>query len=241
MEELIKDYQAGMPIKELKVKYKMSVGNIYYHFNKLGIQKKGYVIPYDNPFIQASPERDYWLGWIFSDGCIVNTPKNKYVYLACLDTDILLKFKHFCGNRAKLNSFKYITPKSKEERIMNKVVINSSELVDYFKDTFNIANKKASTLNPNIELNWNILRGAYDGDGSFKKGVVITSMSKNWIDKICRFYNLHNLHYTLLYDTGYRLAIYKKEDITKVFHYLYDNQTLYLQRKKDDLSRLAIR
>lgn len=241
MEELIRDYQMGIPIKELERKYKMSSGSIYYYFKKLNIPKKGYTIHYNNPFIQYSHERDYWLGWLFSDGCIVNTPRYKYVYLACLDYDILLKFKDFCGNRAKLNSFKYTTPKSKEEKVMHKVVINSSELANYFKDTFGIANKKATTLNPNIELNWNILRGAYDGDGSFKKGVVITSMSKEWIYKICKFYDTHNLHYTLLYDTGYRLAIYKKEDIKKVFHYLYDNQTLYLQRKKEDLFRLAMR
>lgn len=241
MEKLIEDYQAGMPIKDLSTKYRVSVGSIYYHLKKQNIHKRGYIIHYDNPFTIDSPERDYWLGWIFSDGCIVNTPKHKYVYLACLDLDILLKFKTFCGDRATLTNFSYITPVSKEKRIMHKVCINSSELSDYFKQTYGTANKKAASLNPNIELNWDVLRGAYDGDGSFKKGVVITSMSKLWIDKICKFYDSYDLHYTLIYDTGYRLAIYKKKDVTKVYHYLYDNQNLYLQRKKNDLSRLAIK
>ena len=39
--------------------------------------------------------------------------------------------------------------------------------------------------------------------------------------------------------TAYRLSVYRKEDIKRIYHYLYDNQTLYLDRKKQDLSRLA--
>ena len=89
------------------------------------IKNHGNIIHYNNPFKIDSPERDYWLGWILSDGCIVKDTTHAYVYLACLDLDILLKFKEFCGSRAKLNKFKYITPKSKETKIMYKVVINS--------------------------------------------------------------------------------------------------------------------
>lgn len=109
----------------------------------------------------------------------------------------------------------------------------------FFKEKYNLSNKKSSTMNPTINLNWNLLRGAFDGDGSFKKGVVITSMSKLWIDKIKTFYDEYNIHYTCLYDTAYRLGVYRKVDIKKIYHYLYDNQTLYLERKKKDLSRLA--
>lgn len=194
---------------------------------------------YENPFLVNTAERDYWLGWIFSDGCIVYDKTHAYVYLACLDYDILIKFKEFCGDRAKMNKFKYITPKSKEERIMYKVVINSKELVAYFANKYNIIGKKANTLNPDININWDLLRGVYDGDGSFKKGVVLTSKSKAWIDKIIEFYQKYDIHYTVTYDTAYRLSVYKKKDLKRIYHYLYDNTTMYLQRKKDDLSRLA--
>lgn len=194
---------------------------------------------YDNPFIIDSPERDYWLGWIFSDGCIVYDKRHAYVYLACLDYDILLKFKEFCGDRAKLNKFKYTTPKSKEERIMYKVVINSQELVVFFANKYNIVGKKAESLNPDIKINWDLLRGVYDGDGSFKKGVVLTSKSKKWIDKIASFYDENDLHYTITQDSAYRLAIYRKKDVKKVYNLLYHNASIYLPRKKYDLSRLA--
>lgn len=197
------------------------------------------IIHYENPFLVDSPERDYWLGWIFSDGCIVNTPKHQYIYLACLDYDILLKFKEFCGERAKMNKFKYITPKSKQERIMHKVVINSKELVIFFANRYNITGKKADTLNPDIDINWDLLRGVYEGDGSFKKGVVLTSKSKAWIDKIASFYDSLGIHYTIVQDTAYRLGVYKKKDLKFIYHQLYDNAPVFLQRKKDDLSRLA--
>ena len=203
------------------------------------IKNHGNIIHYNNPFEINSPERDYWLGWILSDGCVVKDATHAYVYLACLDLDILLKFKEFCGSRAKLNKFKYITPKSKETKIMYKVVINSQELVAFFANNYGICGKKSSTMNPPIDINWNILRGVFDGDGSFKRGVVLTSNSEQWINKIKAFYDSLHIHYTCPHDTAYRLSVYRKEDIKRIYHYLYDNQTLYLDRKKQDLSRLA--
>lgn len=241
MEDFIKDYIDGMAIKDIQDKYNMSTGKVYYTLNKLGVRNRGKLHRYNNPFIVDSPERDYWLGWIFSDGHVGSYNNRVYqVYLACLDIDILIKFKNFCGERAKLSKFYYTTPVSKERKEMYKVSIYSKELVNYFKENYNIESNKASSLNPSIQLNWNIMRGLYDGDGSFKKGVVITSMSEKWINKIKRFYESNNLHYTCTYDTGYRLGIYRREDIIKVFHHLYDNTDLYLERKRLDLSRLAI-
>ena len=240
-QQLIQDYIDGISIKELKQKYRVrGDGTIYYHLRKAGINNRGKIKHYNNPFEVVSPERDYWLGWIFSDGCIVSNSTHNYIYLACLDYDILLKFKEFCGDRAKLNKFTYITPISKETKTMYKVVINSVELVQYFKDNFHTVGKKSSTLNPDINMNWNLLRGVLDGDGSFKRGVVLTSNSKKWIDKISEFYNSYDLHYTIVKDSAYRIGVYKKDDIKRIYHYLYDNTILYLDRKKTDLFRLAM-
>lgn len=239
--ELLKqDYLNGVTIKELKEKYGFkSTASIYYYLKKAQIQKRNWIKHYDNPFLIKSPERDYWLGWIFSDGCIVKDNTHNYVYLACLDYDVLVKFKSFCGERAKMNKFKYTTPVSKETKTMYKVVINSKELVQYFENEFHTVGKKARTLDPNIEINWDLLRGVLEGDGSFKKGVVLTSCSKEWINKISEFYDAYDIHYTIVKDTAYRLGVYKKEDIKKIYHFLYNNTNLFLARKKTDLLRLA--
>lgn len=241
LEEFKNDYLNGMTIKDLKNKYGfMGDSTVYYYLKKLGVTNRGKIKHYENPFINESPERDYWLGWIFSDGNITKTNTHNFVYLACLDYDILLKFKKFCGDRAKLNKFKYTTPVSKEEKVMHKVVINSTELVEWFSKNYHTVGKKSNTLNPNIEMNWNLLRGALDGDGSFKKGIVITSNSKMWINKIASFYERYNIHYTIVKDTAYRLGVYRKNDLKRMYHYLYDNTSLYLERKKTDLYRLAM-
>jgi hypothetical protein len=239
--QLVQDYIDGMSIKELQQKHNFKgVGTLYYYLKKFNVPKKGKVINYENPFLTESAERDYWLGWIFSDGCVYQDDKHSYVYLGCLDLNILLKFKEFCGDRAKLNKFKYVTPKSKQEKILYKVVINSIELTNYFKNTFGIVGKKSSTLNPDIPITWDLLRGALDGDGTFKKGVVLVSNSKEWVNKIAKFYDDHKLHYTIQKSDSYRICIYKKTDLEKVYHYLYDSATIYLERKKIDLeNRLA--
>ena len=104
------------------------------------------------------------------------------------------------------------------------------------KGNFNNKSYECKIYTP---INWNILRGVFDGDGSFKRGVVLTSNSEQWINKIKAFYDSLHIHYTCSYDTAYRLSVYRKEDIKRIYHYLYDNQTLYLDRKKQDLSRLA--
>lgn len=239
--QLKEDYLNGMSIKELKEKYGYrGDGTVYYHLKKSGIKNRGKITHYENPFLTDSPERDYWLGWIFSDGCIVKDDTHSYVYLACLDLDILKEFQKFCGDRAKLNKFVYTTPVSKEQRTMYKVVINSQELVNYFEQVHHTVGKKSKTLNPSIPMNWDLLRGTLDGDGSFKKGVVLTSNSKEWINKIAAFYDLYDLHYTIVKDSAYRLGIYKKHDVARVYHYLYDNATVFLDRKKTDLYRLAV-
>lgn len=131
--------------------------------------------------------------------------------------------------------------KSKQERIMYKVVINSQELVVFFANNYGLCGKKARTLNPQIKLNWNIMRGLFDGDGSFKKGVVLTTCSESFKNRITKFYDTYGLHYTVTKDSAYRIAIYRKYDVNKVYHLLYDGQTLYLERKKQDLFRLAIK
>ena len=84
-EVLKNDYLNGMSIKELCIKHSIKNESvIYYYLNKLGVKNRGKQKPYKNPFIQESPERDYWLGWIFSDGCIVKTKthKKKLLYLS---------------------------------------------------------------------------------------------------------------------------------------------------------------
>ena len=42
------------------------------------IKNHGNIIHYDNPFKIDSPERDYWLGWILSDGCIFSLFRFRY-------------------------------------------------------------------------------------------------------------------------------------------------------------------
>ena len=62
-ENLKQDYLNGLSIKELKEKYDFKGdGTIYYHLKKLGVNNRGKVKHYDNPFLIESPEKDYWLG-----------------------------------------------------------------------------------------------------------------------------------------------------------------------------------
>lgn len=153
LEKVFEDYYSGMNIKELCKKHNMKgSGSLYYHLKKHNKPNRGKEIPYDNPFLNDSKERDYWLGWLFSDGHVTNGPTHHMVYLACLDKEIVEGFKSFCGERAIYSNFTYITPVSKETRIIHKTSVYSKELTEFMSSTYGISGKKAANLNPNIKI-----------------------------------------------------------------------------------------
>ena len=53
---------------------------------------------------------------------------------------------------------------------MYKAALYSKNLAYWFKEELGIDNIKHHTLNPNIEINWDIIRGFFYGDGSSSKG-----------------------------------------------------------------------
>lgn len=74
---------------------------------------------------------------------------------------------------------------------MYRSYIQSIDLYKWFRDTFSIDSKKHHTLDPSIEINWNILKGYFDGDGNAHKngGWTITSSSIRWINRCAKFLN----------------------------------------------------
>lgn len=150
-------------------------GTLTYWVKKSGLPMRGSgrKVHLINPFLEETTERDYWLGYIFADGHVDRYRLN----ITTKEEETAKAFCRFCRNQARVNERKYIA--YNEERIIYTVYLSSVELAEWFRSTFHIDSKKHHTPDPDIDINRDIVRGYFDGDGSVHKGggITITSCS----------------------------------------------------------------
>lgn len=120
---------------------------------------ENYIKNRENPFECMSPEAKYWIGYIFADGHLVNSRRSYSISLFSKDKDIMIKFKNFIGDKART----YQRPTG-----IMQVIYNSKPVTQWFMSTFNIPERKALVLNPSIDIDWDLLHGYFDGDGSVR-------------------------------------------------------------------------
>lgn len=144
---------------------------------------------YPNKFLENTPESNYWLGYIFADGHIgvYKKPKGRGAYLIQLASEkkyVVEKFKEWYDGIPSIYSCSYFLKDGTEKKLY-KAEIHSKDIALWFRDVLNIDNVKHHTLNPIIALNWDIIRGFFDGDGSSAKGEFqLKSCSKAWLERI---------------------------------------------------------
>ena len=197
--------------------------------------KNNYIKNSENPFECMSAEAKYWLGYIFADGHVVyNTNARVYsVSLFSTDKPIMQKFKNFIGEKAKM----YIRPTG-----IIQVIYNSKPVAEWFVNTINVSNRKALNLNPNIELDWNILHGYFDGDGSIRKDLSkgkfpryemkFTTGSEIWKDRIVDFLSKEGVNtYVSRKGNAFDININNKVNLYYMFKHLYQNDTSKLEYK----------
>lgn len=224
-------YLSNCSYKEMYKELDCKGGTLTYWVKKLKLPMRGSGKKnnYINPFLKKSPERDYWLGYLFADGHI----GQGNIILTTNNIEVSNAFNKFCGNICHIYKRKYIT-KTNEIKFIYYPTIRSIIMCNWFMDTFNIESNKHHTLNPNIKLNWDIIRGYFDGDGSahLKGGWIITSCSKNWIYKIKDFLTKNNIYsHVSLYKDCYKLNVYRKKELYKLVPLLYKSNTFYIDYK----------
>lgn len=196
---------------------------------------KNYVKNLENPFLVMDSEAKYWLGYIFADGHIVyNSSIRQYnVSLFSVNYNILQSFKEFLGKSAKF----YSRPSG-----VMQVSYNSKPVASWFIDIIGLSSRKAFTLNPNIEIDWDILRGYFDGDGSVRltkqKGKYLryeakfTTGSIIWKDRICKYLNDNGIITKVnLKGKVFDINIRGKENLKNFYLKLYQNNTSKLEYK----------
>ena len=205
-------------------------------------------------------EKAYWLGFMYADGCIYTHIENKrsgYPIELCLsihDINHLYKFSKFLGFKKDRVS----VGKSKcGDKIFYRCrcVFANKHLWNVLNN-YGCTPNKSLTLkfpDPNIfQGNQEILikhfiRGYIDGDGSIsytfyknkkgKKKYWATSSvlgTIDFLDEMCKYLNINNKHFhpnTKKCGCKTYVVNFFQEETQKIIHELYENSTVYLERK----------
>lgn len=185
-------------------------------------------------------EKAYWLGFLYADGCVTD---NDYIELGIQysDKDHLLKYCDFI----QLN-YKHI----KHSNNMARVRIHNKHMANALKEKGCIPRKSNVLQFPNItiftnyELIYDFCRGYCDGDGCLRfyrnsKNVYVCDLmicsSHDFIYQFNDFINIHGGYIRSLGtkerpNKAYYIA-YRCLSARQVARLLYENSTLYLERK----------
>jgi intein/homing endonuclease len=183
---------------------------------------------FEIPFDLNDPISQYWLGYICADG---NIQYNKIyrvygVALFSKDQEIIIKFGEFMGDRCKYHF--------RKQNNIYEAKVNSKQLCEYMI-SLNITPNKGLTLNPNLEITRDFLRGYFDGDGSIRKDRAegkITCGSKIFIDRICKLLTQLKIYYKIREKgNAYDICMERKLDFLKFLDFIYKDSSIYLDRK----------
>lgn len=200
----------------------------------------------DHKFFEKidTEEKAYLLGYLLADGNVYFNGSYKIRFcLAYQDIDILFKFKEILN----LNS-KILVRKREDRKNSQMECLLSWTSEKQFKDLSKygiIPNKTLTTFFPIEKINKNVrnyfIRGLFDGDGCIsvynnKHALsfvgtyeLITDLRKYLCDNLDIYFV--KLSSRTKRNTVYQIMWSSKKDINKLFYFLYQDATVFLDRK----------
>lgn len=188
-------------------------------------------------------EKAYWLGFLFADGNISSCGHRLEINLGAKDYDHLEKFRHFLKYEHPARLCKQ--SKKALSEYVSRLSLRNKRIWTSLYNLGCVPNKSLIAKFPYItpELLPHLIRGYCDGDGSLgvyiaKDGthscqICFTSGSIELLQYIDRYINLKSHYRKRLGESGnytYWLS-YRSLQARRVARLLYENATIYLDRK----------
>ena len=178
---------------------------------------------------------DYFLGILASDGNVINN-QIRISSIADENVEFLQHWVNFLDNKVIIHR----NLRRDKQTYYNEVSFKNRDIVELLSTQYGITPNKTFTLNLPY-INWNVVRGCFDGDGCLVKDkrcnswkFEIVSASILFATQLNNFYLEHNLH-SHIYKQGnlYKINILQKEDIITIFNNIYKDCSYFLKRKYD--------
>lgn len=182
----------------------------------------------------------YWLGFIMADGCVYKGTNNTLrlqINLKASDVGHLDKFQQAIGSSYKIQ-IKKVTVNSEAALLK----INSTKMCKDLQNLGVVPRKSLICEMPNIpnQLMKHFIRGYFDGDGCIttpkNKNTKVTIVGgekmmksiKDFLEKENIFISLHSPYKG---KKTFNLETQSKENVTEFLRFLYDDASIYLDRK----------
>ncbi|MBO7693633.1 MAG: hypothetical protein J6T10_13520 [Methanobrevibacter sp.] len=259
-QNIIADYKNNISLRELEKKYHHNRIRLGKWLEEQGIKttKGNHYRKYfhNEDFFEKidTEEKAYWLGFMFADGYIINN-ENKYgqdqfgISVAEDSADVIEKFKK---SLAATNPILYDNNGNRfGKQSLHKLVLCSQKTVNDLIDK-GCFKQKTLILEPPKHVPENLirhfLRGFFDGDGalcrcpkkdssyiSFKVSFTTTKPVAEWIYNIVKMGTI-NKEERREYTWYWKLD--GNQQVIKFYHYLYDNATIWMDRKYNKFQEL---
>lgn len=249
-----KEFASGTPIEIVMKKYGVSYASVY---NAI----KRYHIDYNYTFGRStffdlnyfasinSEDKAYWLGFIFADGSICISDKSCKSYnrltigLSVKDEDHLKKF----AETIKMPTDKIIHVFPQHSYSGSEMVYLHCNSVKMAADLIKLNCIPRKTIHsefPPIEGKYirHFIRGYFDGDGCISGNSWELTSEGNILQQIQKIltqelgFSKTKIRFR---KNAYNLRYGGKNQLKKLFHYMYDNATVYLQRKYEKFISIA--
>lgn len=255
--DFIKENYQKMSVAEIARVLNRTPNAVKLKAQRNGLKKSPYNCEYDFFKRIDTEEKAYWLGFICADGYVSINEKTNSGYvcieLQASDVDHLRKFNKSIGGNYEITFRDRPCLLHGSEKLHTScgIRIGSIDMANDMRN-FGVCKDKTYTLQlPTIQndLMKHFIRGFFDGDGCIyyhkSKGVVkhtrcnFDSVSYDFLEQLREFLYSQgiNSYFSVLreadeqYATSYRLQIAGVEYTEKFLHYIYDDATIYLDRK----------
>lgn len=246
--KIIELYKEGYSMEHIEKILELNRASVDYRLKLNGIEKrsiKGIKHSQRNPLItldffksKINDEKDnfdYFLGIFASDGNIINN----MVRISSIADENVEFLEHWC-NYLENKVIIHRRLRNNKNSYYNEVCFKNQDIVNLLSEKYGITPNKTFTVKLPY-INWNIVRGVFDGDGCLVKDkrcnswkFEIVSASVEFANQLYEFYKAEKLH-PHIYKEGnlYKINILQKQDIKQVFIRLYKDCSYFLKRKYD--------
>lgn len=245
----LKENYKIMTYKQLSEKLDRTKTAIDLKINRLGLKKDKYT--YNHNYFENidTPDKAYWLGFIYADGGVsINKKTNSCelsIKLQASDCEHLRKFNQALNGNVSVT---FDTRKCNlNDKIYNTCQIRfySSKLVNDLGKYGVIPNKTLSIRFPNINQKYynDFIRGYFDGDGCICENKKKNGKSSIAVNFACGTTDFLEDLRKVLYDNGIysyislwenkcpKLVLGGMKNVHHFLFYIYKNKITYLDRK----------
>lgn len=254
-EQFLIDNHENMSRKEMALALNRTETAIDVRMSRLGLCGMKY--NYNRDFFEVidTEEKAYWLGFIFADGCVcINNSRTNAaevsIQLQESDAEHLRKFNKSLGGNIPV-TFKDLDTFNKPRKICSIRCYSfkmSQDLISH-----GCTERKSFTVKMPInvpkEMYRHFIRGYYDGNGCIcvkntkqrLLGINFCTASIDMANELRETLMNFGINSYIVDEKGkstYRLYICGMKNVDNMLHFMYDNSTIYLDRKIKKAKRL---